>query len=300
MTRSSSHSTIAWFTLVGIGVAWALTGPLTKLTVSTGHHPVGLTLWSTIIGALVITAALYVRGGRLPVSRQHVVFFLVCGFLGTAFPNSLSFKAYQHLSVGVNVILISIVPMTTMVFALAFKLEQPNLRRLGGLVLGVCAVALITIPKTSLPDSSQVVWVVLPIVIALSYASENIYIAKAHPEDCSALTIMCGLYWGALVLLIPVTIAMGAWVDLSPLGTPELALIAVAILHLLAYLGFVWLIAHSGPVFASQVGYLVTGGGVFLGVLVFDEQHSLWVWLALLVMMAGLVLVKPQDEHSVM
>ena len=38
--------------------------------------------------------------------------------------------------------------------------------------------------------------------------------------------------------------------------------------------------------FASQVAYVVTGSGVALGMLIYDERHSPWFWAAL----AGFVL----------
>jgi drug/metabolite transporter (DMT)-like permease len=283
-----------WLGLFMVSGGLALTGPLTKLAVSTGHHPLGLTLWTTLIGLVVITAWRVLKRRRLPLSRRHVVFFLTCGFLGTAFPNSLSFEAYNHLSVGVNVIIISLVPMATMLLAVLWRVERPDRRRLLGLGLGIGAVALIAIPETSLPDRTQVIWIALPVMIALSYAAENVFIATSRPEDCDALAVMCGLYWGAAALLLPTVTATGTWVDIRPLDTPELALFAVAALHLGAYFGFIWLIEHAGPVFAAQVSYIVTGGGVLLGMILFDERHSTWVWLALATMLVGLFLVKPK------
>jgi drug/metabolite transporter (DMT)-like permease len=63
-----------------------------------------------------------------------------------------------------------------------------------------------------------------------------------------------------------------------------------------AYFGFIWLIGHAGPVFASQVGYVVTASGVLLGMAIYDERHSAWVWAALALMFAGLALVKPRQR----
>ena len=73
-----------------------------------------------------------------------------------------------------------------------------------------------------------------------------------------------------------------------------MALIATTILHIGAYGGFVWLIVRAGPVFAAQVGYIVTLTGVFLGMAVLGENNSSWVWLSLVAMLAGLALVKPR------
>ena len=65
-------------------------------------------------------------------------------------------------------------------------------------------------------------------------------------------------------------------------------------LHLFAYSGFIWLVAHAGPVFAAQVAYLVTGSGIVQGMIFYGERHSPWVWGALCLMFAGLALVKPR------
>ena len=46
--------------------------------------------------------------------------------------------------------------------------------------------------------------------------------------------------------------------------------------------------------FASQVAYVVTGSGVALGMLIYDERHSPWVWAALALMFAALALIRPK------
>jgi drug/metabolite transporter (DMT)-like permease len=285
---------LPWIVLVLIGLAWGSTGPLAKLAVSTGNHPIGVTFWNTVIGATVLTAALRATGRRLPMDRRHLVFFAVCGLLGTALPNTLSYTAYRHLPVGVMVTVISLVPMATLLLALPLGIERAEPRRLAGLALGTAALMMIALPETSLPDPDKAVWVALPVIITLSYAAENIYIAAARPPGCDTLTVMCGLTWGALIMLAPLMPAAGAWVDITRLGPPEQAILAISALHILAYFGFVWLIGQTGPVFAAQVAYVVTGWGVVLGMAVHGERHSPWVWGALGLMFAGLALVKPR------
>ncbi len=106
--------------------------------------------------------------------------------------------------------------------------------------------------------------------------------------------MICGLSWGALILLTPALVAADAWVDIARLAPPEQAIIVISALHMGAYFGFVWLIVQAGPVFASQVGYVITVSGVILGMIVYAERHSPWIWAALALMFAGLALVKPK------
>ena len=198
--QTAPRPALPWLALLVIGLGWGATGPFSKLAVSTGNHPIGVTFWNTAIGAVVLTAMLLFSGRRLPFGRRHLVFFVTCGFLGTALPNSLSYTAYQHLPIGVNVLVIALVPMATLLIALPLGIERLDLPRLIGLGLGVVAVLLIVLPQASLPEPGQAAWVALPVIVSLAYAAENIYISTSKPPDCGALTVICGLSWGALIL----------------------------------------------------------------------------------------------------
>jgi drug/metabolite transporter (DMT)-like permease len=44
----------------------------------------------------------------------------------------------------------------------------------------------------------------------------------------------------------------------------------------------------------------VTISGVVWGIIIFSEQHSLWVWASIVVMMIGLVLVTPERRTETM
>ncbi len=289
---------LLWLALIVIGIGWGITGPFSKLAVSTGNHPIGVTFWNTVIGAVVLTAVLLLSGRRLPLDRRHLVFFLICGLLGTALPNSLSYTAYRHLPIGVMSIIIALVPMATLLLALPLGIERRDPRRLAGLGLGAVAVGLIVLPEAGLPDPGQAAWVALPVIVSLAYAAENIYIATARPAGCGALTVVCGLSWGALILLAPTVVAADAWVDITRFDPPELAIFVISALHMGAYFGFIWLIGQAGPVFASQVAHVVTGSGVILGMIVYAERYSPWIWAALALMFAGLALVKPKRGGS--
>jgi drug/metabolite transporter (DMT)-like permease len=184
--------------------------------------------------------------------------------------------------------------MMTLLLALPLGLERPDPRRLAGLGLGAVAVLMIVLPDASLPEPGQALWVAAPVFVSLAYAGENVYIASARPAGVDAFTIMCGMFWGALILLIPISLATDAWFDITRLGPPEQAVIAVTGLHLFAYFGFIWLIGQAGPVFAAQVAYVVTSSGLILGMAIYGERHSPWIWAALALMFAGLALVKPK------
>lgn len=295
VTHQKPRNLGLWLALFLIGLGWGSTQIFSKIIVNAGHHPIGISFVSTALGALVLAVILMVMRRPLPLSRSHLIFYAVCGATGTALPHALGYTALQELQVGIVSIVIAIVPLTTLLGSLLIGLERVEPVRLAGLALGGVAVLLLVVPDTSLPSSEQAIWIALPVLTSLSYTVENIYIAKAKPEGLDPMQVMCGLFVAALVMLIPVVVATGTWMPVGRLDAAELSLVVMTFAHIGAYAGFVWLIGRAGPVFAAQVAYIVTLSGVGLGMLVFGESHSAWVWWSLVLMMLGLALVQPRD-----
>ena len=289
-------SLVLWAALLVIGTAWGSSQYFSKLIVSAGHHPLGISVASTGLGAVLITLFAMSRGVRLPISRRHLVFYAVCGLTGTALPNFTSYTAMRELPLGVVSIIIAAVPMMTFLAALAMRMDRAEPGRVLGLVLGTSAVLILILPDASLPRPGDAIWVLVSLMTGVAYTIENIYIARARPEDCSAMATLVGLSWVALLMILPLTWATGTWMEVTEFGTAEAALVAMTLAHLLAYGGFVWLISQAGPVFAAQVGYIVTLTGVGFGIAFLGETHSLWVWAALVLMLGGLALVQPRTE----
>ncbi len=97
--------------------------------------------------------------------------------------------------------------------------------------------------------------------------------------------------------MIPLVMATGSFVPLAwPWGTVEWAIVGMGAINAVAYSLFIYLIAYAGPVFATQVAYLVMIFGVAWGIFIFDERHSVWIWLSLAVMLVGLALVMPRKH----
>ena len=284
-----------WIALAAIGVAWGSTQLFSKLIVEGGHHPVGITFLATLLAAVLMAAHRIVTRKPLPLSPRYLVFYAVAGALGTAIPNIMGYEAMKHLQVGVVSVVMALVPIMTMLVALILRMDRAEPLRLVGLALGTGSILLLVIPEASLPSPDQAIWIALPVLTCLSYTMENIYIARSRPADLDPMQVMCGFFWAALIMLLPVVAVSGTWMPVGRFDLAEISLVAMTFAHIFAYTGFVWLIAHAGPVFAAQVAYIVTLTGVFLGIVVLGEVHSDWVWMSLILMMGGLALVQPRS-----
>ncbi len=281
--------------LFAIGLTWGSTIPLTKIAVSSGHQPPGLIFWQLLFSSIVLACINLRRRVALTLDRRKLVYFLVIGLIGTIFPNSFSYFAAARLPGGVMAIIIASVPMFSLAIANTLRIERFSLIRLIGVLLGAVAVSVLILPETSLPEPDKAIFVLVALIAPLCYGAEGNYIAARAPRDVDAVTTLLGASVLGTFIAAPFALATGTWVDLSaPWGAPEWALLFTSLFHVAAYSGYIWLVGVAGPVFSSQVSYVVTLAGVFLSALILSESYSSWVWMALIMMLGGLALVQPR------
>ena len=178
-----------WLILIFLGIAWGLTFPLSKIAAVSGGSPLGLTFWQNIVSGLILLVFVIWKYGGLKIDRSLYKFILVVTFLAGIFPNVILYTAAFHLDAGVLSISVSVVPMFTYILALCFGLDKLGLSRCFGLIVGFIALLILLLPENSLPERSDVPWVLLSLLCALFYALENIYIDKIKPENENNLNI---------------------------------------------------------------------------------------------------------------
>ncbi len=289
-----------WLILMLAGLPWGGTFVLTIIAVERGDHPLGIGFWQALSGFVMLLGYNALRGKMLfPINRFYLTFYVVCGVLGTAMPTVLFLYAAEHVSAGVLSIATATVPILTFAAAYLWRLEGFSWLRLFGLLLGVIAIGMITVPETGLPDPSAWPWVLVAVCAASCYAIENNIIGKYLSPDEDVFVILAGMLFASTLLIVPVMIALDvAMVPAWPLEAVEWSILAMAAINVLSYGLFIYLVGLSGPVFASQMGYVVTLSGIAWGILVFAEEHSLWFWWALMIMMVGLTLVRPREDAT--
>jgi len=288
------------FALLIMGAGWGITSPLSKIAVSTGHQPLGLVFWQLVIGAVLLEAIVFVRGGRLALGRRQITLYLAIALLGTILPNTASYRAAAHLPAGVMSIVIAMVPMFAFPIALALGQDRFSIARVVGLGLGLGGVALLVGPEASLPDRAMVAFIPLALIAPFFYGLEGNFVGKFGTAGLDPIEVLFGASVFGAVLSLPLALGFGHWLNpLGGFGAPESALVLSSIVHALVYAGYVWLVGRAGAVFAAQVSYLVTIFGVGWAMLILDEAYSGYIWGALGLMLLGMFLVQPRDREEV-
>ena len=283
--------------LIALGIGWGLTQPLGKIAASTGRPAMGLIFWQLVTCVLVLGALTLMRGRGTGWRWRHASFFVTVALLGTVIPNYAFYTSIAVLPSGVMSILISTIPLITLPINLALGSERLDMRRLLGLALGLGAVTMIVLPDSALPDRAMLAFVPFALIGPLCYALENTYVARMGLGGMDAIAAMFGASLVAAVIVGFAILVTGQfyWPDGS---VQDAALFSGSALHALLYATYIWLAARTGAVFASQSSYVITVSGVIFAMILLSETPSPWIWAAMVVLLAGMSLVKPkQMEH---
>ena len=275
------------------GGAWGLTPSLARLATAEGADPLGLALWQGVLGGAILALLALLRRRPLPLSRAHLVFYVMSGNAGTLLPNVVMFSAAPHISVGAMSMLISTVPLSTYVQSVLVRIDRVSLGRVTGIALGAAAMVLLIAPGGEPGAGSAVQWLLIALIIPVSFGFESVYVALRRPPGADVLTLLAGMLLAGGLMLAPVVLLTGSTVSLyPPWGMVEWATVGMVLCNLGSYATFLYLIGLAGPVFATQSSYFVTLFGILWGMLIFSERHPLWFWVALGLLFAGMALVK--------
>ena len=280
--------------LLLLGTMWGGSFSAIKVAATGGGNPIGLALWQSIGGALILAVVLVVRGLRLPLDGAHLRYYAGIGLLGLGIPSAALFSAAPHLPAGVLSMLVTTVPLMTYAMAIAIGADRLQGRRVAGVLLGFVSVALILWPLMRAPESGQLGWALIALAAPACYTAMPFAVMRLRPPRSNNLALACGMLlaagcWQALYVL-----PTGSFYALAPPWTgADAALGVAAVIAGFAHFIYFTLIARSSPVFVSQVGYVVTVTGVAWGMLLFGERHQGLIWVSLAMLLCGVALVRP-------
>ena len=254
--------------LVLLGVGWGASQPLGKMAVAGGYHGFGVIFWQVTICTVLLGGVTLARGIGLPRRPEALRFYLVIAVIGTIIPNATFYISVARLPAGIMSILISTVPLMAFPMALALRQDRFSLLRVGGLLCGLAGVALIALPRSSLPDPAMAAFLPVALIGPFFYALEGNFVARFGMAGMDAVQAMFGASLVAMVISLPLALATQSFINpFHPWARPDWAVLIMSVSHALIYSGYVWLAARAGSVFATQTSYVVTGSGVLWAML---------------------------------
>lgn len=283
--------------LLAAGFFIGLFFPLGRLAGEASIPPLLFAGASAAGGSAVLAVISLLSGTRLVLDRTTAFYAAVAGQLTFAIPFGLLFIVIPHLGSGIPSILQSLTPIFTLAIVSMVGLERPGPLRIFGLALGMAGAATILFSQNAgaLETGAALGWYLAALVTPAALSAGNVYRTTSWPagrRPLSLATLTLAAAAIGLFLMIVAAWMLGSRIEIAtPLADGWHLILLQSLATGVGYAFFFRLQQVGGPIYLSQISYVNTAVGVAFAVLLFAEQLSAWIWLAMALVFAGVALV---------
>jgi drug/metabolite transporter (DMT)-like permease len=284
----SNTPRIAYVLLIAVAIVYGAIFSVNKMAAAAGAPPLAYGFWQSFGGGLLLYTILVLKGERLAIDRGHVLSYLVIGALAVGIPISLLTYAAPHLPAGLLTLVLALSPPLTFLLGVLARIERFHVLGVLGLAFGFAGVLVIIGPGLSANASDAWQWFALSLIAPLLFACSNISAALLRPALSSSLSMAAGMLLGSSAVLIPIMLIAGqAWL---PAGAAAIVILVAVGINAIVVVLFFEIIRMAGPTFFAQFNYLAVLAGVAWSMAIFGERLSIYFFVAMLLMFAGVFL----------
>ena len=268
---------LVWLVLCGI---WGSTWLFIKLGLE-DLPPITFAGIRFVIACAILFLIIRIRDIALPRARSDWILLAVTGILAFGLNYGLIFWGEQYISSGLAALLQATIPAFGFVFA-HFHLpgERLSWSKIGGVVLGVCGVALVFSNQLAVAGRQAVAGCVAMIFSSIFVAYSNVLV-KAYGKNLNPAIMAAGqMFFGLLLLL-----AVGLPLEGNPVRFHWTPMAVIALLYLavvgsvIAFLLYYWLVLNMDVTKSMLIALVTPVVAVLLGMIVLDEEFG-WRTLA--------------------
>ncbi len=253
-----------------------------------GASPVLYALVSAAGASLFLAAyrALKGPGGRAPITGRVLLFGAIAGLVSVALPQALIYSASAYVSAGVASLAYAFPTPLTYVLACLVGLERPALGRAAGIAVAFGGALILAASRS--PVAGAGLWIGLAMLAPVFIAAGNIYRARFWPDGSTPLDLALVMNAAAALWLLAGLVFGG-----GALRPEAAALAPLAAAPLVAAFGTVIyfeLQRAGGIVSFSQIGYVGAILGLVGGMAILGESYPAPMWIAAVVIAAGIAI----------
>lgn len=285
--------------LVVTGGLLGLTLPFGKLATAAG---VSAMAWAFVISAGaggVLLGVLLSRGQRIRLTPHKLRYFFITAAVSYAAPNLLMFSAIPHLGAGYTGIMFTLSPVITLVFSILLGVRRPNMLGIIGIVVGFVGAVMVAVTRGEAGQPADLFWVAMGLLIPVSLAAGNIYRTIDWPEGTGPIELAVGSHLASAAMLLVGILTLQGVGSLEALGAVPLVVVAQVASASAMFAFFFRLQAVGGPVYLSQIGYVAAAVGLFSGTIFLGEHYHLLTWSGAVIITAGVfITTKAQSQKA--
>lgn len=278
-----------WLSIAALGLIWGATFMVVAIALE-GYGPLTVACARTTLGAAALLLLMRLLNRPLPVFTPVMIRYLIAiGLFNTAVPFALLSWGQQYVPSAFAGISMAALPLFVLPLAHFLTDERMSLRNTLGVIMGFIGAAVLIGPGVlRIGTGWEPLGQIACVAASMSYAVSSIMTRRCPPID--PLTMAALLLTVGSVALIP---AMLIFEGVPTIGDarPTIAIIVLGFIPTaLAALIRVATIRSAGAIFMTLVNYQVPLWSMIFGALVLNEVLPLRFFVALGLIMLGLVI----------
>jgi len=278
--------------LLWVGALWGTQPALIKMSVSGALSEIEA-LALVLFAVVSVVGVFLVAHGRMPrFTRETLTFIGVAGFLEYAAPLLTIFLLAAHINAGLLTLIVASTPAFTVALAAAVGSEALGRQTVLACLIGLAAIALIVVPEDALPSREMLPWCLAAFAIPVFYSCGSIYVSRNWPAEFDTVQAAFAGALGSSVLLAPFGLKalVAGNLGANPSGA-SWALMALTFSVVLEMTLYMYLLRRAGPVFASFSSFVMIISGFVIGMAIFGERPSVWIWTSVALFALSLAII---------
>ena len=276
--------------LILCSLIWGASFPLIEIADRT-IPPITFTMSRMAIGAMLLYAYLRLRGDCMPRLGRAWIPFVIMGVFGTLLPVLFLAFGEEDVTSGFTAVVLSTVPVITVVIAHFFAEEGLTTAKLIGAAVGFAGACIVLSPDLARGVEVTIIGTLLILVVALCRASSNVY-AHTHLKNVTPIHTATGMMISATAITLPLAVIIDNPLAVRPSTEGVISIIVSGIFcSAVAYLLLYWLIANRGPTFASLVECIMPAVAVFYSATFMGETIEVTTLAGMIVLVVCIVIM---------
>ena len=285
---SKYKSTILLFVLSSL---WALHFSLVKL-VEADNNPFSILVPLLFILCVLFFIVLKINNQTFKFTLRKSLFFIIAGIFAYVIPLYVEFLVAPKIDAGILVLIVSSVPVFTLLIVWLFRLLSINLKLILGTLSGIVGVSLIMFGNS---NNTLNIWAILALIVPLSYSFDAIFMEKFWPSKLNTFQVAFGECIASLILIIFLNFLLGTSIDEYTYWLKLESFWWLSIVTFIEIALFFYILKNNGAVFINLGSYLVMPAGFIWGFIIFGETFTVIKFVSTVFIIGSIFLIGSQD-----
>ena len=271
---------------------WALHFSLVKI-VEADNNPLSILIPLLFILCILFYVLLILKKELFKITIRKCIFFSIAGIFAYIVPLSVEFIVAPKIEAGILTLIVSIVPVFTLLIIWLFRLLNVTTKLVIGTLFGLIGISILLFGN-NYNHVSVNIWAICALIIPLSYAFDAIFMEKFWPKNLNTKQVAFGECVASLIFVILLSFFFGNELYHYYQWFVVPSFWVLTIVTFIEVWLFFYILSNSGAVFVNLGSYLVMPAGFVWGYIFFGETFTFIKFISTLFIVISIFLLGNQ------